>query len=355
MTNGAEHPTRSSGRQGCQRLRRRWPPLALLALACLVAAVILEGAARVALRSRTSTLRVQFPAMGWTEVHQYDPDLMWSLRRNIENAPQYIGQGEDRIESVIRTNALGLRSPAIRPKGTQIRILALGASSTFGAGVNNEDTWPAQLQAVFDSEAPDAVEVINAGVSAYTAYQGLRYLEIRGLELEPNIVIACFGHNDQMPAPPEGIGDAEWGNPTDAFAVVELVEEAIRGAARMVSWKPFGERTMRLSVGEYADTLVRMDGVCRLAGARLAHLYSPFRWEAEEPSAASLGKPFTLGAAAFTETPVIDLLPAVKDCHAEAYFDDCHMTVLGNRRAAQYIAAELKRLFADQFETVGIR
>lgn len=63
----------------------------------------------------------------------------------------------------VQSNQLGLRSEAIEPKvnGT-VRVIALGASSTYGAyAATNADTFPAILQRI-SSDIP--LEVINAGI-----------------------------------------------------------------------------------------------------------------------------------------------------------------------------------------------
>ena len=98
--------------------------------------------------------------------------------------------------SELRTNSLGLRGPDVADDGTT-RILAVGDSCTFGWGVTEAQSYPAQLQSVLDGAAgAHRYQVINAGVPGYTSYQGLVYLRERGLKLHPQIVIVGFGFND---------------------------------------------------------------------------------------------------------------------------------------------------------------
>jgi hypothetical protein len=40
------------------------------------------------------------------------------------------------------------------PEHAQVRILAVGDSHTFGAGVAPEESYPAQLQALLDAQEP---------------------------------------------------------------------------------------------------------------------------------------------------------------------------------------------------------
>ncbi len=98
----------------------------------------------------------------------------------------------------MRTNVHGLRGREVRDDGT-IRILALGASTTYGFGVEEEESYPLRLERVLNAGAsPPRYQVINAGVPGYTSYQGLMFLRERGLALEPAVVLVDFGSNDAI-------------------------------------------------------------------------------------------------------------------------------------------------------------
>jgi lysophospholipase L1-like esterase len=97
-------------------------------------------------------------------------------------------------------NSLGYRGPEItaaKPPGT-LRILCLGGSSTYGVGASSDlFTWPAQLQlALADAHPATRIEVVNAGVPGYTSYESLIDLELKGVDLAPDIVIVYQGFND---------------------------------------------------------------------------------------------------------------------------------------------------------------
>lgn len=121
-----------------------------------------------------------------------DPDLGWTL---VPGAATTFGQS-------IRLNSLGLRSPEVGPKQpNEFRVLSLGESTTFGIGVEAAETYSAQLQGLLAARvAPRPVTVVNAGISAYSSYQSLRYLELRGLALEPDLVLFYHEANDYMPS-----------------------------------------------------------------------------------------------------------------------------------------------------------
>ena len=102
----------------------------------------------------------------------------------------------------ITTNDLGLRNPPLKTQlGAQLRILALGNSFTAGLGVEDTDSWPAQLQQRLNDANPTAqASVINAGTSGYN----LRQMRLMAEELIPVvrpqlIILAIFvGGQDRM-------------------------------------------------------------------------------------------------------------------------------------------------------------
>jgi lysophospholipase L1-like esterase len=97
-------------------------------------------------------------------------------------------------------NALGYRGGEIstaKPPQT-VRILCLGGSSTYGVGASSDlFTWPAQLQEALARIRPGLrVEAVNAGVPGYTSFESLIDLELRGVDLAPDIVVVYQGFND---------------------------------------------------------------------------------------------------------------------------------------------------------------
>jgi lysophospholipase L1-like esterase len=125
-------------------------------------------------------------------VHRHDDELFFSLRPGI----RLRWQG-----ALITTNSLGLRSREISPKGSnEFRILSLGESTTFGAAVEDEETYSTRLEKLLsDADDSHTYRVINAGVSAYSSFQSRKYLETRGLSLEPDLVLIYHELNDFLP------------------------------------------------------------------------------------------------------------------------------------------------------------
>lgn len=98
----------------------------------------------------------------------------------------------------VRINALGLRGPevALEPPADKTRILALGDSMTFGYYVEQDQTFPARLQAELVAGSWEAVEVVNGGAGGWSIEDQARFVEERALKLKPDVVTLNFCAND---------------------------------------------------------------------------------------------------------------------------------------------------------------
>ncbi len=98
-----------------------------------------------------------------------------------------------------RHNQMGFRGadfPREKPAG-EYRIVCLGASTTYGTGVNDyRHSYPYLLQEILANNGYDQVRVINAGVMAYTSWEILLNFQLRVMELQPDLVILYLGIND---------------------------------------------------------------------------------------------------------------------------------------------------------------
>jgi len=125
-------------------------------------------------------------------IYRFDKDLFWALKPNQRRSFQDV---------TVSTNSDGLRSDEIGERGSsEFRILSVGESTTFGAGVENAQTYSDVLQTYLNRAFSDRdFRVINGGVSAYSSFQSLTYLRTAGLELKPNMVIFYHEFNDYLP------------------------------------------------------------------------------------------------------------------------------------------------------------
>ncbi len=108
------------------------------------------------------------------------------------------------------TNVLNLPMP--KPPG-RFRIVCEGGSTTFDLlAENNAATWPARLGTLL---AARNVDVANAGFPGWTSLESLISLEIRDVDLAPDLVVVYSGVNDLQPAghepfaPDYSVGHAE--------------------------------------------------------------------------------------------------------------------------------------------------
>ncbi len=132
-----------------------------------------------------------------------DPDFLWR-NEPLATRTQYINPQAygSTAEWTIENNSLGFRGPEVRTDSSAkdgYRVLCIGDSVTFGFNADQDDSYPAQLAGFLSARQPEKdIEVINAGVPGWTWLQGVRFLERRGLALEPDLVIMSHGVNDQL-------------------------------------------------------------------------------------------------------------------------------------------------------------
>jgi len=100
-----------------------------------------------------------------------------------------------------RLNEWGFRDrdrQAAKNPGT-FRVLALGDSFTFGAGVRDaSDLYPALLERSLNESAPPGTtfEVVNTGLRGMNTGDQIDYLAERGLDLKPDLITVGHVPND---------------------------------------------------------------------------------------------------------------------------------------------------------------
>lgn len=118
------------------------------------------------------------------------PGLIYELRPDVDTCFEKVP---------VKINSRGVRGTSEvavpKPEGT-FRILVLGDSHAFGWAIPETATAAAQLQKALGAITPSPVEVVNAGVPGYSAFQEAAWLEAHGADLEPDCVIVLFVAND---------------------------------------------------------------------------------------------------------------------------------------------------------------
>lgn len=167
-------PSAGAGPSSKRRRRRR----ALLALLSALSS-LLFGVVALELY-----LRVRMPPQS-DQPSCYVED--WDLGKRLK--PGYQGQNFGVSLSV---NSHGMRddeATLARRPGTR-RILALGDSWTFGAGVEAGQTWPDHLERLLGG--PARVDVLNTGVSGYETHHEALYYERDLIKFEHDLVLVGF-------------------------------------------------------------------------------------------------------------------------------------------------------------------
>jgi lysophospholipase L1-like esterase len=222
----------------------------------------------------------------------------------------------------VRTNSLGMRSPepdAARAPGS-LRIGVLGDSIAFGFGVEDDQTWSAQLQFRLEHAFPGRrIEVLNCAISGHGTREERLVLEHKLLPLQPDLVILGYFLNDP-----------EW----------EPVQQ-LRNHFHAPEWWQHSELARRLAYSR------RKSRIAELGGGDLLRCYhnpagEPWLDTVEElrgikEACAARGVPVAL--------MITPLLAPLEDWPSYAYAD-LHAQVLGQARALGYEAYDATRALA---------
>lgn len=333
--------------------------LLLVVIAGIVVVLILEGGARLWVwRESTKPARAVAPPLKahdmseLDKVHAPDPYIWWKMAPNLKDR-RIAGRCWNRdVAFTLSTNDQGLRNPPLAPAGARTRVLALGDSTTFGLGVDNDQTWPAQLQMLLDAEAgAERFEVLNAGVCGYSAFQGLRYLDKYGLDFAPAVVVACFGHNDfdtwNMQTDIEKAieeAEREQANAEKSFSdFFVLARRALRQAGETLH-AAAGQKRPRLTPEEFHDTLVEMKKLCDCEGIPILFVLWPYEWQVAQRSPDPVQyQVILIDVCKEINARLVNLYEAFVASSEPLYADPVHGNPTGCGVAARAIAAEVGR------------
>jgi len=104
------------------------------------------------------------------------------------------------FSTYVRVNSHGLRGPEIpyeKPPGT-FRVLVVGDSFTFGAQVNEEQTFVDRLAGYLQSHLSEGgqdtirIQTLNGGVDGWSTVNELAWLKVEGVRYAPDLVVLMF-------------------------------------------------------------------------------------------------------------------------------------------------------------------
>jgi len=214
--------------------RRRAGVLAVNVLGTVCVLALLEGVARLVVPADGPAPLQGEAAVRYRGLIEPHPTLFWTLRPDAT------------LEGSRWTNALGLRDrPVPDPAPGQLRILALGESTTFGDGIAMHERYTEVLARELPRLAERRIVTINAGVPGYTLFQGVTWLRERGLALAPDAVLLYFGYNDFLEVSYRTARDGDARGSTDR----ELYAQRRRPLARALWTLERSSRLARWALG----------------------------------------------------------------------------------------------------------
>ncbi|MEO8627123.1 MAG: hypothetical protein ABI612_03355 [Betaproteobacteria bacterium] len=112
----------------------------------------------------------------------YDPVLGWKLT-------DYFAPPINAVPVTIGDGGMRMNGNDERPIPTSATI-AIGSSSTYGVGISNSDTWPAQLERILDEP------VVNAGAEDWGMDQIILRAESVKRQFNPKTLIVALSDRD---------------------------------------------------------------------------------------------------------------------------------------------------------------
>ncbi len=107
---------------------------------------------------------------------------------------------QDCVDYVFNKHGLRDNDFELEPRPDEYRVVAIGDSFTFGAGVQLQDCWTEVLERELEAVHEGPVEVINAGfVSGHKPPGYAPWLARDGVRLQPDVVLVGLCLNDLHP------------------------------------------------------------------------------------------------------------------------------------------------------------
>lgn len=195
------------------------------------------------------------------ERHRNDQGQYTKFFPHEEKSTRDVDTGE-RLPVAI--NSQGFRGPEFdRAKADNtVRVLTLGASSTFGFYNRDDETYPHQLALQLARQCPtQRFEVINFAIPHSSSGNIAALLRAEGLALEPDAVTFYQGRNDSvLPDEPDGLFDKLYSVAVHRLMLVAFLDQAFVGERTSVvaateKFEPRAERTTEYYLGNLSRIL----------------------------------------------------------------------------------------------------
>ncbi|MBM4387694.1 MAG: hypothetical protein FJ088_08140 [Deltaproteobacteria bacterium] len=126
------------------------------------------------------------------DILEADDHLLWKVKANLDVDFEGGRAKTDENGFAVPDNT---EDSSMGTSDSTPRIVALGASPTFGYGVDTSRAYPFVVKSILKPDFP-GVEVINAAQIGYTTWQGLRLFRRYIDEWRPSVVTVAFMVND---------------------------------------------------------------------------------------------------------------------------------------------------------------
>ncbi len=316
-----------------------------------------------ALRILDINPRVDNPFFLLVRVFEYpdyfkkDAKLFWRLRPNIQEGTEFL------VEGSYRTNALGLRGDRAITTADDLRIACFGNSCTFGWRLNENETYPEQLERKLDqSEDLRGSYVFNCGIPGYSSFQGWGFMQEYLPILKPHYVTICYGWNDHWAAgfdledknqqsPPQWVLDIQ--NVASESYLYRATKYLLLSRSEKSREYTYNRQspTYRVSLDDYRDNLRQMINYCLNHGIKPIILTAPI--PDIEPGVDTPMETYHMlycQIGVFTaeemNVPVVDAAAMFVE-HPEFWDDPKKDFIHYNAKGAEFIAKELARVISQ--------
>ena len=237
------------------------------------------------------------------------------------------------------------------------RIMCYGDSNTEGGG---HGRWPASMQRILDgAEEPlgmwNRVEVLNAGCTGYSSYQGLMRFKEEVGRFRPNLVFVSFGWNDLPLA--MGQPDKDFVAPSRAVVAIQRVLlryqgyrllRAGIGSMASPTTTPATAQS-RVPRDDYLQNLLEFAAVAAQHRVAVVFLTRPHRepsdvmrakqgWRGQVPEYNDLMRTGAKAAGHY----LIDVQRMFEEEYPEEFVDGCHFTGKGHDLLAERLVQHLR-------------
>jgi lysophospholipase L1-like esterase len=309
-------------------------------------------------------LEIALRIMGYGNLEIYEPDrkLYWRLKPN-QNCYTKIDRRP------VHINSHGTRGPEFQTKkpANTIRILSLGDSRTFGWELSDEETYSRRLEKLLQEGvgAAKTVEVINAGVNAWSYPQMQVYFRDEGLRFRPDFVILAeanlwtqFSEQNSPEFVDQFLGRVRLKNFLRRFALyhffieVQLQDFYQRHRTKFIPVNPKQDELFKEQQQDDPDKLFReaIQSLCVTAqtnGVTPILLYLPTVSDLG-PTNGSSGLRVKRELASRLGVTLVDLTPDLKPQGKALYLDadPVHLNAQGNRLVAERVCESMAKLLS---------